>query len=773
MAGVTALPLGRRKRKRAEATERAGLSSAGVLVEGKTHVPEPRPEWIDRSSLVRRLVDGRDARLVVVSAPPGYGKTTLIAEWAASPAEVRSFAWVGLEEADNDPISLWSAIVAALDRTITGLEGDRLLRPLRDQNSDVEGLLLPHLLNELAARHEPLIIVLEDYHLLREPACHQQIEAFVDHLPPVVQIVLNTRTSPALPLARYRASGDVIELQMGDLSFTHDEAARLVRGVAGIRLSESDLEDLVKPTEGWPAAIYLAALSLRESADPAEFVRGFAGTNRLVVDYLSQEVLRPLPDEVRRFLLRTSVLDQFTGHLCDAIVGINGSVGTSKPADLLDYLERSNFLLIPLDDNRCWYRYHHLFKDVLNAELARAEPDLIPMLHRRAARWFDDHAMVGEAIGHALAGDDVDYAAALFTRHWAQYVDVGRLATVRGWMESIGASRVSGEPATAICAAWIMALSGDRRAIRHWLDIAQSLPHDGRLPDGSPSVQFAAALIGALFGFDGVPEMLWDAETAVALETEPTSRWYSPAQFALGYGRYLAGDPEGAIVPLEEAAQSEAAMQTFRILALSILSLSLEDLGRHSQAAQFARTACELREQSGLTETAMVTPAATALGAVLAREGRYEEARRMLEHTLDIRRRIIGLSPWPTMNSLVVLAEMALDSGDRSGARTLLDEAKDLVAGGMDSGDHLRAVLASIEQRATGTPRRTPAGEPLTERERAVLRLMRGHLSTREIGQELYVSVNTVKSHTRAIYRKLGVSSREEALRRAGELDLL
>jgi LuxR family maltose regulon positive regulatory protein len=763
MAGGTALPLGRRKRKRAEATERAGLSSAGVLVEGKTHVPEPRPDWIERSSLLRRLADARDARLVVVSAPPGYGKTTLIAEWAASPAEVRSFAWVRLEEADDDPVSLWTAIVTALDRTITGLEGDRLIRPLRHQNSDVEGLLLPHLLNELAARHEPLVLVLEDYHLLTEPACHQQIEAFVDRLPPVVQIVLSTRTSPALPLARYRAAGDVIELHMGDLRFTHDEAAQLVRGVAGIRLGETDLEDLVKPTEGWPAAIHLAALSLRESADPAGFVRDFTGTNRLVVDYLSQEVLRPLPDEVRRFLLRTSILDQFTAHLCDAIAGI----------DLLDYLERSNLLLIPLDDNRCWYRYHYLFKDVLNAQLAREEPDLIPMLHRRAATWYDDHGMVGEAIGHALAGDDVDHAAALFTRHWAQYVDVGRLDTVRGWMESIGASRVSGEPATAICAAWIMALSGDRRATRHWLDVAQSLPHEGRLPDGSPSVQFAAALIGALFGFDGVPQMLQDAETTVALETEPTSQWYSPAQVALGYGRYLAGDPEGAIGPLEEAAQSEAAMLTFRILAMSILSLSLDDLGRRSQAVQFARSADELREQAGLTETATVTLAATALGAVLAREGQYEEARRTLERTLDIRRRIVGLSPWPTMNSLVVLARMSLDSGDRSGARALLGEAKDLVAGGLDGGDHLRAVLASIERRATGTPQRTPADEPLTERERAVLRLMRGHLSTREIGQELYVSANTVKSHTRAIYRKLGVSSRAEALRRGSELDLL
>jgi LuxR family maltose regulon positive regulatory protein len=767
LPGGAALRLWRRRGARTEARERAAPLPTRILVDAKTHVPEPRPEWILRSSLIHTLTDSRNVRLVLVSAPAGFGKTTLAAEWAASQDEDRPFAWVLLDEVDNDPVSLWTTVVASLNDALTGLDEDNLTGALQNETPDVDRALLPRLLNALAARHEPVVLVLDDYHVLHEPACHRQIEAFIDRLPSSVQLTLISRTAPILPLGRYRASGDILEFGMGDLRFTREEAALFVRRISGIRLTDSDLDILLERAEGWPAAVYLAALSLRESSDLAGFVRDFAGTNRLVIDYLSQEVLRPLPEEIRRFLFRMSIPDRMTAALGDAVTG------TPNTADLLDYLERSNLFLVPLDDSRRWYRFHHLFRDVLRGELARSEPDIVPVLHRRAGRWFADQGMVGDAIGHALAGGDRDFAVALLTRHWFKYVNVGRLATVRSWIESIGSARMGREPVTAICEAWVMALSGDRQATRHWLEVAQELPHEGSLPDGSPSVRFAVELIRALFGFDGVPELLRSAETAVALEPDSTSRWYALARTVLGQGRYLSGDADGAIGPLEEAAQNSAAVLTCRILALSILSLSLDELGRTAQAAQHARTAVELVERAELTESATVTLASTALGAVLAREGRYEEARRRLEHVLTIRRRIVGLTPWPTLSTLIVLAEMSLDSGDQAAARAVLDEARDLVAAEADSGDHLRTRIARLEQRLTGPSRRNPLSEPLTEREEAVLRLLRGDLSLREIGRELHVTSNTVKTHTRAIYRKLGVSSREEAIRRARDLGLL
>jgi LuxR family maltose regulon positive regulatory protein len=761
------LRIWRRRRAKTEARERAAPLPTRILVDAKTHVPEPRPEWIERSSLIRTLVDSRNARLVVISAPAGFGKTTLVAEWGASQDEDRPFAWVLLDEADNDPVSLWTTVVTSLNDAITGLDGDKLIGALKTETPDVERALLPRLLNALAARHEPVVLILDDYHVLHEPACHRQIETFIDRLPSSFQLALSTRTAPVLPLARYRASADIVEFDMGDLRFTREEAALFVRRISGLRLTDSDLDVLVERAEGWPAAVYLAALSLRESSDPAGFVRDFAGTNRLVIDYLSQEVLRPLPEEIRRYLFRMSIPDRLTASLGDAMSG------TPNTADLLDYLERSNLFLVPLDDSRRWFRFHHLFRDVLHGELARSESDIVPVLHRRAGRWFADQGLVGDAIGHALAGGDHDNAAALLTRHWIEYVNVGRLATVRGWIESIGAARIGREPVTAICAAWVMALSGDRQATRHWLEVAQELPHEGPLPDGSPSVRFAVELIRAVFGFGGVPELLRSAETAVALEPDSTSRWYALARTVLGHGRYLTGDPDGAIGPLEDAAQSAAAVLTFRILALSILSLSLGELGRSAVAGQHARTAVELVERAELAESATVTVAFTALGAVLAREGRYEEARPRLEHALIIRRRIVGLTPWPTLSTLLVLAEMSLDSGDQAAARAALHEAKDLVAAEADCGDHLRTLIVRLEQRLTGPPRRNPLCEPLTEREEAVLRLLRGDLSLREIGRELHVSSNTVKTHTRAVYRKLGVSSREDAIRRARDLGLL
>ncbi|GIH95724.1 LuxR C-terminal-related transcriptional regulator [Planobispora siamensis] len=767
-----------RKKQDSHGIDRLSSSSLTSFADIRTHPPSHRPEWIHRPALIRTLNGARSARLVLVSAPAGFGKSALVAEWRASADQDRPFAWVTLDRSANAAGVLWRAVETAIRGAIPELDGDwpeislpdqsqdHAQEQAQDQASDADELLLLRLLGVLAARRRPCVLVLDDFHTLHDPLRHRQVETFADHLPAGVQLVIVTRAEPALPLARYRTVNDIVELRTDDLRFTKEEAARLVHRLAGVRLHGSVLDGLLDSTEGWPAALHMAALSLRTATDPAAFVADFTGTYRTVADYLDEEVIGSLSAELRRFLLCVSVLDRFTAALCDAVAG------TSDAAGLLQELERTNTFLVPLDGHRYEYRLHRLFRQALLGELTRAEPELAATLHRRASDWYGERKRARDAIEHALAGEDGERALRLFQAHWAEYVNAGHLAIVQGWMRSIGTARAGGDPVTAVCAAWISALSGDRLATRHWLHVAESLPHRGPLPDGSPSVRFSVCLVHALFGFDGVPSMLGAAREAVALEPDPTAQWHSAARTALGYGLYLNGDGEAALRPLEQAAQNTAAWPIFRILALAVLSLTLGGLGRFAEAEEPARVAYDLAEAWQLTESPTTSPAADALGAVLAREGRPLEARRLLERALDVRRRVVGLTPWPTLGLLIRLAGVASGSGDRTAARGFVDQAEHLLTAEPDSGEHLRAEVSRIRHATDAVRPAVPLG-PLTPRELAVLRLLQGDLSVREIGQELFLSANTVKTHTRSIYRKLGVTSRHDAVHHARRLGLL
>ena len=731
---------------------------------------EPRHPWVHRPAAVTALKNAFGARLIVLAAPAGYGKTGLVAEWRAAADRPRAFAHVSLDAADNDPAVLWPKLTAALGDAVPAPAGPRLAGLARARRPDVEADLLPRLLTALAAQAMPVVLVLDDHHRLTDPACHRQIEALVDRLPPEVQVVLSGRTEPPLPLTRYRAGGELLELRIRDLCLSAAQAGPYVRQVAGVRLRDPDVQDLVARTEGWPAAIHFAALALRETPDPAGFVAAFSGTSRFVADYIEEEVLRPLPAGLRRALVRACVLDTFTAPLFRA-------VAAPEPAgpDPFERLVRANLLVIPLDEHRLRYRYHRMLRDVLRDALDRDAPDTVPELHRRAGAWYADHGDADEAIGHALAGGDHDRAADALARHWVTYAGTGRFAEAADRIAEIGAARIARSPAASVAAAWIAASSGDRAATRHWLGVAESLPSAGPLPDGSPSVRFAVAMVRAVFGFDGVPTMLAAAETAVALAPDPMTLWHVSARAALGYARYLSGDAEPAMLVLEEAVQARANVlpPAFRILTLSVLSLAANDAGRGPQAGRLAATAYDLLERHGLTESTAGTLAAIARGEAYGREGRYADARRVLEHALDVRSATIGLSPWPGVQLLLALARTLLDAGDREAARARLDDARGIVAAEADAGAHLRDVLHRLDRRLSGPGTGDGPAEPLTEREKTVLHLLQADLSLREIGERLFVSVNTVKSHTRAVYRKLGASSREEAIRRARDLGIL
>jgi LuxR family maltose regulon positive regulatory protein len=717
---------------------------------------------VERPVLARRLARAR-AKLVLIDAPAGYGKTTLVAQWRGSATEDRPFAWVSLDSDDNDPVSLWSHVVHALHRARPELCVQPMLEALRSWPADVGGSMLPILVSELNALPGPVVLVLDDYHRVKERSCHGQVDYLLCHLPPTVQLVLTTRADPPLPLARLRSTGDMVELRMSELRFTSAEAAALISRTAGIRLADHDLAELVRRTEGWPAGVYLAALSLRGHPSPGNFVRQFSGNSRYVADLLVEEVLGRQPAHIRHFLARTSILGEFSAPLCDAVLD------SADAAEIIGTLERENLFVVPVGEDRGWYRYHRLFAQLLRSQLARAEPGIIPALHRRASAWHRQEGSPQEAISHALAGGDAEGAVDLIAGLWVAYAGAGRAETIRTWLQSLGEDVVAGHPVAAHCAAWVAALAGDRPSAARWLPVIEAADHPGPLPDGMQSLRSSAALLRGVHGFEGLSVMQQSARLATELEKDPASPWYALARVGLGFSLYLCGEPAAAAAALEEAVVCESPLLLIRMMALSGLGLVAAGQGRLLWAEELVHAAGELAGRDDLGETPQVAVAHMAAGGLLAAQGKLHEARAELEHALRLRRRVPGSSPWPTLETLLLLAEVLLELGDH-GAADLLAEAQELLASLPDGADVQLARVSRLRQGFAGLSRAALL-EPLTEREATVLRLLRGTLSLREIAQELHLSPNTIKTHTRVIYRKLGVSSRGRAVeqgRRAG-----
>jgi ATP/maltotriose-dependent transcriptional regulator MalT len=368
---------------------------------------------VERSALVERLT-ATEAPLILVEAPAGYGKTDLVGQWRARLAGTRSFAWVTLSLADNEPRNLWRHITRALLRACPGLDADQVQCQLRAVCPDITGTVIPLLVNHLAARAAPAVLVLDDYHRVSEPGCHEQVTFLLDHLPASVRVVLVTRAGPPLPLplARWRANGVMAEFRASDLRFAETEAAPLVRAASGLDLSQSDLARLVELTEGWPTGLYLLALSLRGCHSPATRVRQFTETTPVIASFMAEEVLSRQPAAIRRFLSRTSILTRFCAPLCDAVTE------SADGAETLAILERENAFIVPLDQDRRWFRYHHLFAQVLRNQLNRTEPGIVPVLHKRASEWHRRSGSASAAIDHAIAANDRAAAIGLIAANW-------------------------------------------------------------------------------------------------------------------------------------------------------------------------------------------------------------------------------------------------------------------------------------------------------------------------------------------------------------------
>src|SRR6266851_2832071 len=442
----------------------AGVAMSGqdVLLATKLHVPRPQPGFVPRRRLVQALGEGLARGRVLVCAPAGFGKTALLADWARGGG--RPVAWLGLDAGDSDPARFWRYVVAALDRARPGLAGR--VGPLPPRS--FEGLVTA-LINELAADPGPdeVLLVLDDYHLVDSGPVHESVAFLLENLPAGLRVVVSGRADPPLPLARLRARGQLAELRAADLRFTGEEAAALLGETAGPGLPGTAVAALVARTEGWAAGLQLAGLSLRGHADPAGFAAAFSGSHRFVLDYLADEVLDRQTRQVREFLLETSVLERLSGELCDAVTGRAGSQA------MLQDIERAGLFVVPLDEVRGWWRYHHLFADLLRARLQAEQPGRVQALHRAAAAWSEEHDLADDAVRHALAAGDTAWAARLVERHVETLLGRSEGATLRRWLSALPAESARGRPRLCLAQAYGAAMGFQLEALEALLDDAE------------------------------------------------------------------------------------------------------------------------------------------------------------------------------------------------------------------------------------------------------------------------------------------------------------
>ncbi|MGF1470275.1 MAG: LuxR C-terminal-related transcriptional regulator [Rubrobacteraceae bacterium] len=738
-------------------------SSPAIVLEPKLQLPALHFEQLARPWVGKFIEEASRRKLTLISAPAGYGKTTLLVQWRRAEDAGVPFAWVSLDEQDNDPVRLWRHIVEALRRVVlTENFGEDVLTAIGAMGHGLAAAKLPLLINELATLSHRVVLVLDDYQFVTENDCHELLAFFVDYLPENIHLIISTRSDPPLPLGRMRARGEMNEVRADQLAFSKTEADRLLNERMDLDLEPDDIRRLWNRTEGWPAALYLAALSLQNREDRRAFVESFEGGSGYIVDFLSQEVFADLDEDTREFLLKTSVLRRMTGPLCDAVVGREGS------EMLLRELARSNLFVVSLDGRQGWYRYHHLFSEMLFYELRNSRPELVPLLHDRAREWLENGEFFDSAIHHALAGADYECVAALISRHWLAYIAAGQTSTIERWLAALPQEMVARHATLALAKAWISVLHGRREECERWLKLVEDRAGEAPPSSGPVSVEMGVALLQAIYSFGGVQNGADAGRRAAALDPEQTSPLAGWVRLALGNGLYCSGEISQSRKPAEEALEllgtDEPVLRNGVLFLLS--SVAVEER-RPEEAESHAREAGALVDRFGLQKIPQATLAPIALGRALAEQGRLDEARLELESGLTERGKFSGLSPWPDFLGLLTLAKVRFARGDRSAAREALADARSILEDFPDAKmfhDRLEHVERKLRTRSS-----RPGGlnEELTGRELDVVGLLAGELSTRQMGELLYLAPSTVRTHVKSIYRKLGVSSRGQAVQEA------
>src|SRR5580700_8055625 len=653
------------------------VSGQDALLATKLHVPRPQPGFVPRPRLVEALGEGLARGRMLVCAPAGFGKTALLADWARG--DGHPVAWLGLDGGDSDPARFWRHAVAALDRARPGLAG-RVGPP---PPGSLAGLVTA-LINELAADPGPdgVLLVLDDYHLVGSGPVHESVAFLLENLPPGLRVVVSGRADPPLPLARLRARGQLAELRAADLRFTGEEAAALLAEAAGPDLPPVAAAALVARTEGWAAGLQLAGLSLRGHADPAGFVAAFSGSHRFVLDYLADEVLDAQTGQVRAFLLETSVLQRLTGGLCDAVTGQSGSQA------MLADIERAGLFLVPLDEVRGWWRYHHLFADLLRARLQAEQPGRVQGLHRAAAAWCEDHGLADDAVRHALAAGDAAWAARLVERHVETLLGRSEGATLRRWLSALPAESVRDRPRLCLAQAYGAAMGFQVEALEALLNDAERAFAGGgdelyEASTGRPVSSLANVPAGIAFLRAVLARLRGDAALASdynrqALAQMGEDDWLMRClvRWNQAVADWLGGRPGPAERGLAETlAELHAAGQFFAGFLAMRVCYDLGEVQRAQGNLDAALATCRqaLEEAGESSQTALTGPAHVGLAQVLYER---DELTAALDHATRGVTLCRQLAFTPALaTGLAVMARIRHAHGDAAGALEAMDEA--------------------------------------------------------------------------------------------------
>ena len=728
------------------------------LLESKFHPPVARPGIVARAALVNRLAAAQ-APVITIVAPPGYGKTTLLAQWAERVWP--RVAWVSCDDGDNDPVVLLSALAVALDR-IEPID-PAVFWALASSGAGIT--VVPKFVSAITSMRLPVTLVLDHVEAVTNKRCLNTIAELALHLPLGWQFALASRTKVPLPTARLRAQGGIVEVGADDLAMSPEEASSLLEG-AGVKPDVASTSELVQRTEGWPTGLYIAALAIRAGTRQSEVGFTFTGDDRYMGDYLRSELLDRVSGSEVSFLTRTAVLDRMCGSLCDAILGATAS------GRVLEEMESRNLLVVPLDRRREWYRYHHLFRELLQAELRRREPDLVRDLHSRAAEWYEANAMPEAAIEHAQAAGDHDRVARLVLELAQPVWAGGRVQTVLRWMEWLkDATSAEHYGAIAVHGSLIFALLGQPGAAERWAAAAERVSSAGTLPDGS-TMESTLAYLRAILSRDGVDEMRRDAQ--IAWEgLSPASPYRATMLHTEGISYLVQGDHDRADPILAHAFDVATGANALPLAALILAERCIvaAQRDRWAEVATLTQRAVAIVEAGRFEDywtSALVY--AWAARAALHR-GDIPKARYYVGRAARLRPLLTYALPVVSVQALLELARAYIALADPGGSAAVLGQVQEILQQRPDLGvlpklaEELQSKLAKIKAVAVGA-------SSLTAAELRLLPLLSTHLSFREIGERLHLSSNTVKTQAYSVYRKLGVSSRSGAVTRTRELGL-